>query len=355
MKTIVLLGGGTAGHVMPNIALLPDLLKDFGKIYYIGTKNSIEEKLITDYIKGHDVSSKLEFKTVTSQKLIRNLSPKNLTIPYSLIKGFFEARKLLKVIKPNIIFSKGGYAAVPTILACCRGRTSLRPAIIIHESDYTMGLANKICKHKATHVLTSFKETAKCKKSTHVGTAIRQELFYGKKTTSNKKTILIVGGSLGAKRINETVFELVKSNKLEKYNIIHITGKNKNNSKIKAANYTQIEFGSNPANIYNAADFVITRAGSNAIFEFLALKKPMLLIPLSKKESRGDQILNATALQKEGVCLVMQDEELSLDILFENIKSLENHQERLIKNINKSSLSKTANAEILKLIKQECL
>lgn len=320
MKTIVLCGGGTAGHVMPNLALLPKLKEHFDKIYYIGSHNGIEKEII----KTHP---EIEYYPITTVKLIRSLTFKNLTIPFKLVKGYFDAKKILEKIKPTIIFSKGGYVSVPVTFAAKK----LNIPVVAHESDFNLGLANKLILKTCKKMCCSFEETAKKlgNKGVFTLSPIREQLFLGNrqqafktcKFTSLKPTILVIGGSLGATAINEIIFKTAE-NLTKKYNIIHIVGKGNLNKKINLQNYYQIEFTPNIENYFALADMVISRAGSNAINEFLVLNKPMLLIPLPKGNSRGDQILNAECFTKNGFAITLNQDELTEENLLKKITEL---------------------------------
>ena len=321
MKTIVLCGGGTAGHVMPNLALLPKLKKEFDKIYYIGSFNGIENEIIKQH-------PEIEYYPITTVKLIRSLTIKNLTIPFKLFKGYFEAKKLLEKLKPTVVFSKGGYVSVPVTFAAKK----LKIPVIAHESDFNLGLANKLILKTCKKMCCSFEETAKNlgNKGVFTLSPIREELFLGNrqtafkscKFTALKPTILVIGGSLGATAINEIIFKTAEK-LIKKYNIIHIVGKGNLNKKIKLNNYFQIEFTPNIENFFALADMVISRAGSNTINEFLVLNKPMLLIPLPKGNSRGDQILNAESFTKKGFALTLNQENLTETNLLKKITELE--------------------------------
>ncbi len=331
MSKIVLCGGGTAGHIMPNIALLPTLKQNFDEIHYIGT-DGLEKKLLANYpyVKYHEISS---------VKLVRSLTLKNLAIPFKLAKSIKQCKKILKEISPNVIFSKGGYVSVPVVLA------SKNIPVYAHESDYTMGLANKIIYKKANTMFFSFDDTAKkYKKGKLSGPPIRAEIFSGNKNkakselkiNNNLPCVLFVGGSLGAKAINEIVYKCVpklcKSN-----NVIHITGKNY--TTLKHQNYFQIEYSTHIEDLLALADYVVSRSGSNAIFEFLTLKKPMLLIPLPKSNSRGDQILNANYFHKNGFAHVLYQEDLTEQNLINEINYLKQTSSELKHNMNRYTFS----------------
>ena len=347
MKSIVLCGGGTAGHVMPNIALLKYLKSHYEKIYYIGSINGIERTILKDY-------PEIEYYPITSVKLIRGLNLKNLAIPFKLIKGYCQSKKILSKIKPNIIFSKGGYVSVPVTYA---GK-SLGIPIVAHESDYNLGLANKLILKKCNKMCCSFEETAKScgKKGVFTCSPIRDSLFTGDKERARKickfnnnlLTILIIGGSLGAQAINECMFSLAKEI-TKKYNIIHIVGKGNYNKQIKINNYYQIEFTNNIEDYFDLADMVISRAGSNAINEFLVLNKPMLLIPLPKGNSRGDQILNAQDFLAKGYANVLLQEDMNKKSMMEAIQQLKLDSTK-IKKAQYPQKGKNGTKNILKVI-----
>lgn len=334
MKKIVLCGGGTAGHVMPNIALLPDLKKHFQQIFYVGSFNGIEKDIIKNY-------KEIEYKPITTVKLIRGLNFKNLLIPFKLIKGISEAKKVLQQINPNIVFSKGGFVSVPVTIAAKK----LGIPVVAHESDLSLGLANKIILKQSKVMCCSFYQTALLLKDKGVYTLspIRQELFNGKKTraqqicgfNNNLPVLLVIGGSLGAKAINETMFSIAPKITKE-FNVVHIVGKGNTNPNI-SGNYYQIEFLHNIQDFFALSDIVVSRAGSNSIFEFLALKKPMLLIPLPKGNSRGDQVENAQNFLNNGFSLTLNQENLTEESLLKSIKNLYANRFNIIKNQQKYS------------------
>ena len=305
MKRIILTGGGTAGHVTPNIALLPRL-KELGyDIQYIGSYTGIEKELIEPF--------GIPYHGISSGKLRRYFSVQNFTDPFRVLKGFREAHKLIRQLKPDVIFSKGGFVSVPVVLA---GKRCKVP-VIIHESDMTPGLANKIAIPSAAKVCCNFPETLKSLpegKAVLTGSPIRQELLSGNKIaamdmchfTSDKPVILVIGGSLGAVAVNNAVREALPE-LLKDFQIIHLCGKGKMDESLKdVEGYCQFEYIKNELrNLFALADIVISRAGANAICELLALHKPNLLIPLSANASRGDQILNARSFERQGFSLVL--------------------------------------------------
>ena len=310
MKKIVLTGGGTMGHISPNLAIIPKIAGIFDEIHYIGSFNGPEKEKIENLMKSHN---NLYYHAISSTKLTRKSIFKNLALPFILLKALFQAKKLLKHISPNVVFSKGGYVSVPVSITA--GRLGI--PLVIHESDLSMGLANKIASKYATTICTTFPETAKrFKNGIATGSPVSLSILNADKShaknkyslNENLKTIAITGGSLGSSTINSAVLKCLPA-LAKKYNIIHITGKGK---KIDFAhkNYHQVEYSDDIGSIFKASDLIISRAGSNTIFEIASLKKPMLLIPLSKKSSRGDQIENAEYFKKLGIAEVLYEEKL---------------------------------------------
>ncbi len=324
MKKIVLTGGGTGGHVMPNIALLPLLEKSFDEIHYIGSKNGIEKELIQKY-------PKIYYHGITTVKLRRSLSLSNLFIPFKLLSGIRQSKKILKHIKPNVIFSKGGFVAVPVALA--HGKIP----VVGHESDMTLGLANKLILKRCKNMCCSFEKTAKTigEKGIYTGSPIRENLFKKQPATiqfgNSKPTILITGGSLGSSAINHAIWDNFET-LIKKYNLIHLVGRGKLNNNFKHNNYVQLEQSDNMAKLFQSCDYVISRAGSNTVFEIMALKLPSLLIPLPKTESRGDQLDNAEELKNKGLCEVLFQENISEKNLMFALSNLDKNKDK-IKNL----------------------
>ena len=322
MKRIILTGGGTAGHVTPNIALIPGLRELGYDIQYIGSYNGIEKELIEPF--------GIPYHGISSGKLRRYFSVKNFTDPFRVVKGFSEARKLIKDLKPDVIFSKGGFVSVPVVLA---GKKCKVP-VIIHESDMTPGLANKIAIPSAVKVCCNFPETLDCLpkgKAILTGSPIRQELLSGNKIaamdlcgfTADKPVILVIGGSLGSVIVNNAVRQGLPK-LLEDFQIIHLCGKGKTDESLKdTKGYCQFEYVKDELrDIFALSDIVISRAGANAICELLALRKPNLLIPLSANASRGDQILNARSFERQGFSMVLEEENLTEDSLVRAVHDL---------------------------------
>ena len=351
MKHIVLTGGGTAGHVTPNIALIPRL-KELGyEISYIGSYDGIEKKLIEEM--------NIPYYGISSGKLRRYFDLKNFTDPFRVLKGFGEAKKLLKQLKPDVVFSKGGFVTVPVVIAAGRRKIPT----IIHESDMTPGLANKICIPSATKVCCNFPETLSSlpqDKAVLTGSPIRQELFTGDKEKARafcgfkevKPVILIVGGSLGAVAVNNAVRKILPE-LLKDFQVVHLCGKGKLDEKLTGLDgYVQFEYIQDELkDLFALADVVISRAGANAICELLALRKPNLLIPLSANASRGDQILNANSFKKQGFSYVLEEEKLNADTLMAAVHEVYNNRDSYKKAMATSNQSNGVDI-VIKLIKE---
>ena len=336
MKRIVLTGGGTAGHVTPNIALIPRL-KELGyDIHYIGTYDGIERTLIEEI--------GIPYYGISSGKLRRYFDVKNFSDPFRVIKGYFQAKKLMKKLKPDIVFSKGGFVAVPVVLAA---KHSHIPALI-HESDMTPGLANKLSIPSATKICCNFPETMSHLpegRAVLTGSPIRQELLTGNKLaglkfcgfTANKPVILVIGGSLGAVAVNNAIRKILPE-LLKSFQVIHLCGKDKTDASLNnLEGYVQFEYIKQElADLFAAADICVSRAGANAICELLALKKPNLLIPLSANASRGDQILNAESFRRQGFSEVLSEEEITPELLLKTIQNLYENRASYVAAMEKS-------------------
>ena len=282
---------------------------------------------------------------ISSGKLRRYFDVKNFTDPFKVIKGFSEARKLMKKLNPDVVFSKGGFVTVPVVVA---SKLSKVPAII-HESDMSPGLANKLCLPFCTKVCCNFPEAIKnlpAKKAVLTGTPIRQELLAGNKEaalqftglTPDKPVIMIIGGSLGSVVVNNAVRKILPE-LLQDFQVIHLCGKGKVDESLKnQKGYVQYEYIKDElADLFALSDLVISRAGANAICEISALKKPNLLIPLSAKASRGDQILNARSFERLGYSKVLEEEELTAKVLLNEVLDLYKNKETYIQNMSKSN------------------
>lgn len=346
MKKIVLTGGGSAGHVTPHFALIPHL-KDRGwEIHYIGTVDGIERELM----EGH-----VPYYPISAGKLRRYFDLKNLSDPFRVLKGVLEAHRVLRKLRPRVVFSKGGFVSVPVTVAAWL----LRIPVVLHESDLTPGLANKLSLPFARELCLTFPDSLQYIKGKGMvtGTPIRSELAQGSRSDGLRfckfaegyPTLLVMGGSLGAAILNQTIREnLVVLTR--RYQIIHLCGKGNVDTAIKHPRYCQLEYAKDELpDLFAAADFVLSRAGANSIFELLALAKPHILVPLSRQASRGDQILNAESFAKQGFSVVIPEEELSLQSLQDNLLQLEEHKEQFIKTMKESEVKDGAK-NILQII-----
>ena len=350
MKKIVLTGGGTAGHVTPNIALLPGLQELGYEVHYIGSYEGIESRLIADF--------DIPYYGISTGKFRRYLDPKNFSDPFRVIKGYTEARRILKELKPDIVFSKGGYVSVPVV----RAAASLKIPCIIHESDMTPGLANKLCIPVARKVCCNFPETMQYlpkDKAVLTGSPIREELSKGNKIAAldlcgfdaNIPVIMVIGGSLGAANVNKAVRDALPE-LLKDFQVVHICGKDKiDNMLLTTRGYKQFEYvKAELKDIFAMADVVISRAGANAICELLALQKPNLLIPLMAG-SRGDQILNARSFESQGYSKVLMEDDITTQLLVDTVHELYFNKKIFIDAMSNSH-QKNSIKSILNLIEQ---
>lgn len=335
-KKIIFTGGGSAGHVIVNLALIPKFLHEGWDVQYIGSEGGIERQLISDV-------KQVTYFGISTGKLRRYLDWNNVKDPFRVLKGVLQATRLIKKLKPNVVFSKGGFVSVPVILGAWLNRVP----VVIHESDITPGLANKLSIPFATKVCTTFPETKqhlRTKKAEYVGAIVREELKEGNAShgltrcnfTKDKPILFIVGGSLGSQRINQVIrANLTKL--LSDFQIVHICGKGQIDSSLSSEGYKQYEYiNEELPDIMAMSDVVISRAGSNFLFELLALRKPMLLIPLSKKASRGDQILNAQSFKNLGYCEIIFEEELSNETLLQGVNHVFENRLVYIENMKKT-------------------
>ena len=339
-KKIVLTGGGTAGHVTPNIALLPSLKAAGYEIWYIGSYNGIEERLIKE--------QNIPYYGIDSGKLRRYFDWKNFSDPLRVIHGYAQAKKILSRLKPDVVFSKGGFVSVPVV----RAASALHIRTIIHESDMTPGLANRLAIPAADKVCCSFPETLKYLpegKAVLSGSPIRQELLTGERgkalellhwENSSKPTLLVIGGSQGSVAINNALRSDLDE-LLKEFRIIHLCGKGNLDSSLDGREgYVQFEYIQDELkDLFALADLVLSRAGANSICELLALRKPNLLIPLSAAASRGDQILNADSYKKQGYSMVLKEEDLTPESLLRSLRQLNADRETYRSAMEKSSQS----------------
>ena len=337
MKKIILTGGGTAGHVTPNIALIPRLRELGFEVAYIGSYNGIEKQLIE--------AEQVPYYGISSGKLRRYLDLKNLSDPFRVLKGYVQARHLVRTLKPDVVFSKGGFVSVPVVIAAARAHVP----VLIHESDMTPGLANRLCIPSAKVVCANFPETVEQMpkdKAVLTGTPIRPALLRGDTARGlafsglpgKKPVLLVMGGSLGAVAVNEHIRRILPR-LLERFEVIHLCGKGKLDPSLEGTKgYVQFEYVSEELpDLFALTSLVVSRAGANAICELCALAKPSLLIPLSAAASRGDQILNARSFEKQGFSMVLEEEEITDDLLFDTICQLYEKRDTFIRNMKASS------------------
>ena len=340
---VLLTGGGTAGHVSVNEALIPVFNEKGYEIHYIGSHNGIEKELIGD---GHP---EVVYHAIQSGKLRRYFSMKNFTDPFRVGAGVLQAYAIIRKVKPEIIFSKGGFVSVPVVLAAKMAKIP----VVVHESDVTPGLANKLALPFSNHIFTVFEQTLNDVpegKATCSGAIIRPELFNGVREeglriaglAGEKPVLIIMGGSQGSAVLNDAVRDDLPTI-LQSFEVIHLCGKkNVDETLYQTPGYTQFEYVTEGLpHLLAASDFAVSRAGSNAIFELLALQKPMLLIPLSAAKSRGDQILNAAHFKTLGLALVLKEEEVTRHPLSKELSLLVGEKESLESNMKKTATPKT--------------
>lgn len=333
MKKVLLTGGGSAGHVTVNLALIPKFRQAGWTVEYIGSENGIEKQLITPL-------GDVRYFGIATGKLRRYLDLQNIKDPFKVVKGVFQAYRIIRKQKPDVVFSKGGFVSVPVVLGAWLNRVP----VIIHESDLTPGLANRIAIPFAKAVCTTFPETEQHLdkgKARYVGAVVREELSGGRAEkgralcdfTKQKPVLLIMGGSLGARKINETV-KAALGRLTEHFQIVHLCGKGQVDSSVRYPFYKPYEYlNEELPDVLAMADIVLSRAGSNSIFEFLSLKKPMLLVPLTLEQSRGDQILNARSFEKSGFCEVLYEDKMNADSLAESLEQLYENRDQYIRNM----------------------
>ena len=353
MKRIVLTGGGTAGHVTPNIALIPSLREAGYDIHYIGSYEGMEKSLIGDL--------SIPYHGIATGKLRRYFSLRNFTDPFRVLKGFGEAKRIVRELKPSIVFSKGGFVSVPVVWAAKKNHVP----VIIHESDMTPGLANKLSFSAATKICCNFPETVRIlpeDKAVLTGSPIRAELMEGDSDKAaamcgfedpEKPVIMVVGGSLGAASVNSIIRKILPR-LTEKFNVLHLCGKGKLDETLTGTKgYFQLEYAKDEMkDLFALADIIVSRAGANAIGEFLALHKPNLLIPLPASASRGDQLLNAESFRKQGYSLVLdEDKDLTEDSLYETICRLYDERETF-RDAMQNSKQSDAVSVVMKLIEE---
>ena len=352
MPKIVFTGGGSAGHVTLNLALIPHFIKQRWEVSYIGSRNGMEKELVEKF-------KEVKYYSITTGKLRRYFSWQNFIDMIKIPFGCIEACILIHKLNPDIIFSKGGFVSFPVVV----GGFINKKKIFMHESDITPGLANKISLPFVNTFFTTFPETIKSVKQKNkvkcIGPALSDRLFNGSKEegakfanlSNSKPTIMIIGGSLGAKSLNEAVSNNI-NDLLKSYQIIHISGKNGYNPDLKAEGYAQFEYVDKELkDLMALSDVVISRAGSNSIFELATLNKPMILVPLPNTSSRGEQTLNAKSFQSKGFGEIIKDEDISnKEILFSVLEKVYKNRDTYTKNMQASPVKTTSIEELVSLI-----
>lgn len=334
-------GGGSAGHVIPNIALL-EQLKDEYSLSYIGT-DGIERDICA--AKG------VQFYPFDGVKFVRGKVICNLSIPSKIRKSLSQCREIMKEIQPDLLFCKGGYASYPPAVAA----HEMGIPVLTHESDLSLGLANRLISKKCRRVLTAFPSTAvKIKNGVYTGTPIRRELFGRDKILAKRAmgcdlrpTILVFGGGSGSAAINQCLRQCL-AELCRKYNIVHICGRG--NSVFSNVNgYRQLEYADDMGEVYACADYAVSRCGANAANELIALRIPTLFIPLENGASRGDQVDNALYFEERGLCRVLRESRMTPAALKENIDLLVG--DRQLKTALKENIFKRGNERIIQEIK----
>ncbi len=344
MNTIILTGGGTAGHIAPNIALLP-YLRNY-EVHYCGEKGGMEEKMLSAF-------PQVTFHALPCIKFRRSLSPANMKVPFVLMSGINKAKKLIKELQPRAVFSKGGYAALPVAIAATKKKIPL----VIHESDTSMGLANRLVAKKSKYVCTSFPALAQAyENGFFTGSPIRRELYDGRAENivrlhrfpaNGRPNLLVFGGSQGALALNQALEGALKEICVY-FNVLHIAGKHPFDGKNDT--YRRIEFCNYMADCYAWADCIVCRAGAGTLAEVTALHKPALVIPLPKSDtSRGDQQQNADYYHKLGMIEVLDQNELTCGNLVAQTTTLLKNRNKLI-NAMKAAPSSDGTRKIAELL-----
>lgn len=349
MKRIIFTGGGTAGHVTPNIALIERLEVEGWEIHYIGTREGMEHELLKKL-------PQVTYHTISSGKLRRYFSWQNFIDPFRVIKGVFQSRRIVREVAPDVIFSKGGFVSVPVVIGA--GRVP----VVSHESDYTPGLANRIAAVFSDTVCVSFEDTlafVKGGKGVYTGTPIRSELYRGDAARAKamtgfagiKPVLLVMGGSLGAKKLNDLLHAALDE-LLTRFDIVHLCGRGKECPELNQPGYVQYEYVHEELpDLFALCDIVLSRAGANAVFELLALNKPALLVPLTLSSTRGDQLHNAKYFEKKGYALWIDQDTATKETLIAALDEVYRRREELIKTMEKD-LRSDGTDEVLDVIKR---
>ncbi len=329
-------GGGTAGHVMPNLALVKPLREKGYRIGYIGRKKSIEERLAKE--------TGLPFFAISAGRLHRDFNLENWISPWLNMKGTAQALGIIRREKPSVIFCKGGFVSVPVAIA---GHMAKVP-VVLHESDMTPGLANKLCMPFSDKICVSFEETlahVPCEKAVLTGTPIRRELAEGNRQEGyaltglrpGKPVVLVMGGSSGAGALNDVIGKAAEK-LIQRYEIVHLCGRQQAQFCKPRPGYCPLEYaGEELKHLYAMADLIVSRAGANALAEILMLQKPNILIPLPRAVSRGDQILNARSFEKKGYSLVLPQEELTEENLMMALETVYRNRAKYVSSMSAGS------------------
>ena len=350
MKRIILTGGGTAGHVTPNLAIAPYLRGSGYELFYIGSKKGIEKTLVE--------KAGIPYTGISSGKLRRYVNLKNITDVFRVVKGLGDAFAAIARIRPGLVFSKGGFVAVPVVIAA----KMLRIKVIIHESDMTPGLANKLSLPFADKICVCFPETIEHVppgKGVFTGTPIRAELYQGNIGEArkicgfhdSKPVVMVMGGSQGSVAINDCLRSILPQ-LAKRFNIIHLCGRNNRRSDLAMRGYLQFEYVSQELpHLLAYSEIVVSRAGANSISEFLALRKPNLLIPLPLSASRGDQILNAQSYESRGFSMVLVEEDMTPETLLAKIDELYINRKKFLQNMADSP-NADGTKDVIKVIEE---
>ena len=320
LKTVVVTGGGTAGHVVPALPVVESLLATGTEVHFVGSKAGLEESLVAPL--------GIAYHGIATGKLRRYFSVENLLDALRIPLGVWQAWRLIRRLRPDVVFSKGGFVSFPAVVGAWLNRV----AVVAHESDLTPGLANRLAQPFVKSLCVNFEATAAgVRRVVTTGTPIRQALLEGDAqrgrsrlgVTRDRSMLLVVGGSLGAARLNDVVRASLDA-LLEDYAVVHICGAGKlDESLADRRGYVQREFVSDGwGDIIAAADLVVSRAGANALYEWLVLGKPHLLVPLPRSASRGDQIENAAHAQAKGWSLVLSEHKLDAATLISGVAEL---------------------------------
>lgn len=347
-KRIVFTGGGTAGHVTPNIALIERLLGEGWEVYYIGSETGMERELI-GAIEG------VSYHAIATGKLRRYFSWQNFVDPFRTLKGCFQARRLIRKIRPDVVFSKGGFVSVPVVVGA--GKIP----VVAHESDFSPGLSNRIACRFTDQICVTFEDTlarVPHRKGVYTGTPIRPTLYAGDRAraleftglTGEKPVLLVMGGSLGAQKLNELLRAALPVLN-GTFDVIHLCGRGKEDCNCVACGYTQYEYIDRELpDLFALADVVLSRAGANAVFELLALNKPSVLVPLTASSTRGDQLLNAAYFQKKGYAEMVDQNTATPETLCQTIDRVYRDRARYVRTMQEDTRSDGTEA-ILAIIK----